>query len=283
MGEPRVRRLVDADIERALELTDLESWGYTRADFERLLALSPDGCFAAEEAGRVVGVLSTTAYDGLAFLGAVIVSPEARGQGVGRVLMQAALLHLASMGVATVRLNAYRNVIPFYEKLGFRREYDVVRWRANVSPRRAGTVAKASRDDLEDLAAFDAPFFGAPRRALLARLLDETPSTFLVAREGPRILGYIVGSAYDDACEVGPWVAAPGRPDVARELFDGLVDVVGRREYALSGPATNPDLVGFVQEAGFTEVFRTLRMGWGKDLFPGDPRGLWAAAGLEKG
>src|SRR5213596_2637540 len=49
----------ELDIAAAIALTDLEAWGYTTADFRRLLDLSPEGCFAAELRGRVVGVLTT--------------------------------------------------------------------------------------------------------------------------------------------------------------------------------------------------------------------------------
>src|SRR5438309_7525226 len=124
----KVRRLDEHDIRAAIALTDLENWGYTRADFVRLLTLSPEGCFVVEANGRVVGVLTTTTYDGLAFLGAVIVAPELRGKGVGKEMMEAALVHLRRTGVRTVRLNAYLNAIPFYERLGFHREYEVIRW-----------------------------------------------------------------------------------------------------------------------------------------------------------
>jgi ribosomal protein S18 acetylase RimI-like enzyme len=283
VAEPRIRRLVEQDIVRAIELTDLEGWGYTREDFERLLALSPQGCFAAEDRGTVVGLLSTTAYGPLAFLGAVIVDPAVRGKGVGRLLMQAALRHLASTWVQTVRLNAYQNVVPFYEKLGFHREYDVVRWKANVSTGEPGRASAASPEDLDRLVSFDARFFGAPRKALIERLLQEHPDTFLVAAEGAQVLGYVVGNPYDHACEIGPWVVAPGRTQVARDLFQSLVAKVGPREYAFGGPERNPDLATFAREAGFAEAFRTLRMWWGQDLYPGDPRGIWAAGGLEKG
>ncbi len=248
-----------------------------------MLALSPQGCFAAEDNDKVIGVLSTTSYGPLAFLGAVIVDPEARGRGVGRLLMHEALRLLASTWVQTVRLNAYMNVIPFYEKLGFHREYEVVRWKADVPAGEPARVPTARPEDLDPLVSFDARYFGAPRKALLERLLSEYPDTFLVAHQGSQIYGYIVGSPYGHACEIGPWVVAPGHPEVARLLFRALVAAVGPREYAFSGPERNPDLVGFAREAGFTEAFRTLRMWWGQDLHPGDPRGVWAAAGLEKG
>lgn len=283
MGEPRVRRLDERDFDAAIHLTDLEGWGYTRADFARLLALSPRGCFAAEDDGRVLGVLTTTTFERLAFLGAVIVSPEHRGRGVGRLLMQAALLHLAASGVETVRLNAYLDVVKFYERLGFHREYEVIRWHGSPTGQDTESVRPARPQEIDALTALDAPLFGASRGALLGRLIAENPDTFLVARDVSGILGYVVGSPYSGACEIGPWVAAPGRPEVARNLLGALVQRVGPREYSFSGPERNPDLLRFVQETGFSEVFHTLRMWWGQDLYPGDPKGLWAAAGLEKG
>src|SRR3989441_13166891 len=174
----RIRTLAGRDIDAAIALTDLEAWGYTHEDFRRLLALAPDGCFAAERAGRVVGVLTTTTYDGLAFLGAVIVAPELRGKGVGKELMEAALAHLRATGVHTVRLNAYLNVIPFYERLGFRREYEVIRWHG---PAMSGEQVRGVRPmrmaHLTDLAQMDAKYFGANRQVLFARLAQAFPGT----------------------------------------------------------------------------------------------------------
>ncbi len=248
-----------------------------------MLALAPQGCFAAEDEGRLVGVLSTTSYGALAFLGAVIVDPALRGHGVGRLLMHEALRHLASTWVQTVRLNAYTNVIPFYEKLGFHREYEVIRWHGRPPVDKPGHASRAVPEDLDRLVSFDARFFGAPRKALLDRLLEEYPETFLLLSDGPQVLGYLVGSPYDGACEIGPWAVAAGHPDVARDLFRTLAAKVGPREYAFSGPERNPDLARFASDAGFAEAFRTLRMWWGQDLYPGNPAGLWAAGGLEKG
>src|SRR2546427_260273 len=181
----RIRRLEERDIDAAIALTDLEAWGYTREDFRRLLALSPTGCFAAERDGRVVGVLTTTTYDGLAFLGAVIGTPELRGKGVGKELMEGALAHLQATGVRTVRLNAYLNAIPFYERLGFHREYEVIRWHGPAFAReKIRKVRPIRADDLTGLARMDARYFGANRLAFLTRLATEFPRTFLVAEPG---------------------------------------------------------------------------------------------------
>src|SRR5882762_2477244 len=206
MEGTRVRTLDRGDIDAAIALTNLENWGYTRADFLRLLTLSPEGCFVAETNDRVVGVLTTTTYDGLAFLGAVIVSPDFRGKGVGRAMMEAALDHLRAKGVRTVRLNAYLNAIPFYEKLGFRREYEVIRWHGEAFTGRMQGVRPIRFDDLESLAQFDERYFGANRRDLLERLADEFPSTFLMSEHRGIVRGFIVGNSSEDSCEIGPWV-----------------------------------------------------------------------------
>ena len=284
MEGTRIRRLAERDIDAAIALTDLEAWGYTREDFRRLLALAPDGCFAAERAGRVVGVLTTTTYDGLAFLGAVIVAPELRGKGVGKELMEAALAHLRATGVRTVRLNAYLNAIPFYERLGFHREYEVIRWHG---PAKAGERVRGIRpigaEDLSRLAGMDARYFGANRQALIARLAEEFPETFLVAEHRGRLRGFIVGNPSSDACEIGPWVVEPGSGRVSEDLYRGLIDSAGASAVALSGPSPNGALLEFAREAGFKEVFRALRMWWGANEFPGDPAAVWAVGGLEKG
>jgi ribosomal protein S18 acetylase RimI-like enzyme len=279
----RIRRLEEQDIDAAIALTDLEQWGYTRADFRRLRALSPDGCFVAESDRRVVGVLTTTTYDGLAFLGAVIVSPDLRGKGVGRAMMEAALDHLRGQGVRTVRLNAYLDAIPFYEKLGFRREYEVIRWHGDAVTGRMQGVRPVRFDDLEPLSRFDERYFGANRRVLLERLADEFPSTFLVSEHRGLLRGFIVGNASGDSCEVGPWVARPGSGLAATDLFGALVVAAGASEVAFSGPSRNEALLKFVRGLGVSEAFRALRMAWGADEFAGDPEGIWALGGLEKG
>jgi len=284
MEGTRIRRLEERDIDAAIALTGLEAWGYTREDFRRLLVLSPDGCFAAERDGRVVGVLTTTTYDGLAFLGAVIVAPELRGKGVGKEMMEAALAHLRATGVRTVRLNAYFNAIPFYERLGFQREYEVIRWHGPATPgERVRGIRPIRAEDLTDLAQMDAKYFGANRHVLLARLAEEFPGTFLVAEPRGRLRGFIVGSPSGDSCEIGPWVVEPGFGRVAEDLGRALIQSAGASQVALSGPSRNRALLEFVREARFKEVFRALRMWWGANEFPGDPTAIWAVGGLEKG
>ena len=283
MAGPEVRRLTERDIDAAIHLTDLEHWGYTRADWARLLYLSPQGCFAAEVDGEVVGVLSTTSYDSVAFLGAVIVRPDLRGQHLGQAMMRAALAYLESAGVSSVRLNAYLNVIPFYQKLGFRREYGNCRWTGPAGGRAHHRVRTAWSEDLPAIRDLDSEYFGADRSALLTRLLEEFSARFLVADDRGRLRGFIVGNASGDSCEIGPWVTEPGDRSVARHLFEALVDATAAETFAFSSPDPNGSATLFARERGLAESFRTLRMVRGRPGHEGRPEGVWAFAGLEKG
>ncbi len=283
MAGPRIRPFEERDIDRAIALTDLEGWGYTRADFLRLLALEPRGCLAAEADGSVVGVLTTTTYGPLAFLGAVIVQPERRGEGIGGSMMNAALEYLEAVGVETVRLNAYVHVVPFYERLGFRKEFENVRWQG----RPMNSVTSAARplraSELEVLATFDEAYFGGSRHRLLSYLAREFPDSFLVAEREGRLAGYLVGNTSGPACEIGPWVVDPGHLEAASDLFHGLMASTEARSYAFTVPVRNPHAGDFARRLGYEEVFRTFRMVRGTPGHPGKPEGVWGLAGLEKG
>ena len=61
-GTPEVRVMREADIPFAIRITDTEHWGYTEADFRRLIHLEPEGCLIAESDGSPVGVLTAATF-----------------------------------------------------------------------------------------------------------------------------------------------------------------------------------------------------------------------------
>ncbi len=284
MGDAEVRRLERRDLTWAVRLTDLEGWGYTREDLERLRALEPDGCVVARLGGKRVGLTCSTSYGTLAFIGAVIVHPDARGRHVGDALMRAVLDHLDRAGVETVRLNAYLHVVKFYEGLGFRGEYGNVRYHGRASSAGAqGAVRPAKEGDLPAIAEFDAPYFGARRDRLLARLRSEFPDDFFVATEEDRVRGYIVANSGGGAAEIGPWVVDPSAPGTAEDLLRAALARVGPAPVGFTAPDPNPRPAAIASRLRLEEAFRTLRMFRGRDAHGGDPQGICALAGLEKG
>jgi ribosomal protein S18 acetylase RimI-like enzyme len=86
------------------------------ADWELFLRLSPRGCRAAVQDGKVVGTVTTVNYENrFAWVGMVLVDPETRGQGVGTRLLQETMSVLRDM--PSIRLDATPQGRPVYQRL----------------------------------------------------------------------------------------------------------------------------------------------------------------------
>src|SRR5690242_11849446 len=124
-----VRTMTQADVAAADELRRLAGWNQKPRDWQRLLKLEPQGCFAALRNGAVVGTVTTTVYGtALAWIGMMLVHPEHRRIGIATRLMNRALEHLKQRRVSCVKLDATPAGQPVYEKLGFVSERRLQRW-----------------------------------------------------------------------------------------------------------------------------------------------------------
>src|SRR5215217_1978897 len=185
MQEPaiNIRLLFESDIPAAMRLKDAAGWNQTEKDWHRLLALEPNGCFAALKDDRLVGTTTTTTYgNDLAWIGMVLVDPQERRQGIATQLMNVALDYLKDK-VATVKLDATALGQPVYERLGFQFESVLERWSGTSKARDAET----SKDDtVRDLLALDRVAFDADRSKLLEKLIDDAcvPPVLLRATDG---------------------------------------------------------------------------------------------------
>ena len=167
-----IRRMEKKDMAQSVALTDLMDWGLTEEDFAFNIGLEPGGCFVAVSEGeRVVGVITSVAYGKVGWVGNVIVHPRRRDSGIGAALVSHALDHLTMRGVVTTGLYGYRNVVHFYERLGFRvsRPFSwmsckTVSWMGEVAP-------SAEPTDIQAIVELDERCFGAPRQRLLREIL----------------------------------------------------------------------------------------------------------------
>ena len=90
---------------------------------------NPNTCFVAEENDSIIGVI-LTGHDGRrGFIHHTAVSPEERGRGIGRMLVERALEALRNEGIIKVALVCFeRNEVGngFWEKMGFTSREDLV-------------------------------------------------------------------------------------------------------------------------------------------------------------
>src|SRR5437899_5195592 len=102
-----LRLLTRADLPFADSVRALAGWNQTAADWERILATEPEGCFLAEWNGVPAGTATTTVYGpALAWIGMVLVHPEFRRRGIGRALLEHCIAHLCKRGVRCLQPDA---------------------------------------------------------------------------------------------------------------------------------------------------------------------------------
>jgi GNAT superfamily N-acetyltransferase len=276
----RIRLLTSTDIPEAMRLKDDAGWNQTALDWQRFISANPEGCFAAEIEGRLIGTSATITYDGkLAWIGMVIVEPALRGKGIGTTLLKRAIDHLDSRKVSSMNLDATPQGRPLYEKFGFVREYNIERWMLK-RPANEPAAGKAS-EKLEEVLRLDRDVFGADRSELLRSLAESAPEFNLVARDDAGIAGYTFGRRGSRADQLGPWMAR--HEDVGAILLDEFLRRSSRELIFVDCVGPNTWAIPLVKERGF-ELSRPLtRMFRGTNKYAGRPELLCGSLGPEFG
>ncbi len=271
-----------ADIDFAVRLTDLEEWGYDRQDFRRFMKMDPEGTFVAWDDSRRVGVTTATSYGKVAWIGSVIVSPEDRGKGYGRSLVERALEYASGEGAETCWLNAYTRTEGFYHSLGFKSAGATIHMEGRAEGALKEDVRLAHAGELEALAAFDRTHFGASRLKVLRELYYDYGTSFLLHRVDD-LISYVVGAPYSGGVEVAPWVCDPSRPEGAKTVLLHLAAQHPGVTFGVNVPEENREAMNLLGSLDFEESFRTVRMYHGRGTHGIDPQGIFSLGGLEKG
>lgn len=265
-----VRLLLPSDISAALRLTRAAGWNQLRSDWERLLSLEPEGCFAFESAGIVASTTTVICYGReLAWIGMVLTDPEFRRRGYAESLMDRALTFVASRGVATVKLDATESGVSLYRKFGFFEECEIERCLRAPSPSDTAEKLSYCPDS-----SFDRARFGADRTALLTRLAEEEAAS--LSGEG-----YAMGRLGFTAAYFGPCVASS--PDVVRTLLKWFLANHPKEHVFWDLFPANRAAVNLAAEFGFVPVRRLVRMALPRTGSIINHSEVFAIAGFELG
>ena len=168
MLEYTIRPLKPSDSSAGLKLSIAASWNQTEQDWQRILALSPDGCWGLYCDAHLVSSATAICYgNDMAWIGMVLTEPPYRGRGFARLLINRCLEFLEGRKVPRIRLDATDGGEPLYRSLGFREEYEVERWKRSPETlvQNASGLGPFRLDARLDRAAF-----GADRSRLLEML-----------------------------------------------------------------------------------------------------------------
>lgn len=160
-----VKTMSPEDFKFAVQITDQMNWNLTPADFEFMTELEPNGCFILLENSERIGLATTVNFGTVAWFGNLIVNESYRRKGAGSTLVKHSIKYLTSKHPRTIGLYAYIDKIPFYERLGFKKdsEFTVLRGRGISSQVECG-VREAKKQDLQQIIKFDRSCFGGNKK-----------------------------------------------------------------------------------------------------------------------
>ena len=282
----KIRKLKKGELPEVKRLCESAHWPYTLKDIERLYRLAPQGWFCAIEDRQFAGQAMGLRIENLGCIGIVIVREEMRRRGIATALTEAALRHLLDQGIRTVTLDATAEGYGIYEKLKFVPEFSVLHYvrEASLSPPsgEASDGIEALRPaDIPLLARMDRRYYGVDRSAVLKALGKDSDSYVLRVKE--KIRGYAMTRpmSYENGLWLGPWVAEDSSS--AETLLAEVLSRSRGKEIRLGALEVNLKNQDLLSRYGFKVDFKITRMRYGRLLKQGNPSGIYAEAGHEKG
>lgn len=279
-----IRSMIESDLALAMRLKQQAGWNQLEADWRRMLAMQPDGCFLAEVDGVGVGTTVACVFDSVAWIAMVLVDSEVRSQGIGKGLMKHALDFLDRQGVRSIRLDATPMGQPLYEKLGFAVEYTLIRY-AGVLPVPqdfevgSATVRTAGRETWGALVNLDTAINHTNRGKFLSALFAEDPAAVKHVVQGDVLAGYLTVRPGCNALQLGPCMASAEAGPLL--LTDAWRTYAGQRVF-LDVPQQHAAAVRLAERMGLQAQRPLVRMCRGP-LIQEDAQRLWASSGPELG
>ena len=278
-----IREMTAGDLEFCLEMFRITGWGNTADDVRRMLSYEPGGCFVASVGGEDVGMVGSIRYGEVGYLGNLIVQPGHRGRGIGAALMTEAMEHLLDSGVKSIRLDSVPKAIPLYQRLGFTGESPSHRFTGLASAKGSTGCERMMESDLPEVSELDLRLFGAPRGRVLRRVHADFSTLCFVAREGPRLVGYIMAKEGEGRTRIGPWISEPDERGIAEKLLHRLMNEVAGSTLWVGVPGGNRGAAEILDSNGFISGPSSHRMCYSECVEAGVVEGIFGVGGPDKG
>ena len=285
-AELQIRAMKPGDLLFADSLRAQTGWNQTLSDWQRFLEMQPDGCFLAEWNGAPAGTAVTTIYGPeLAWIGMVLVHPQFRRRGIGRNLLLWCIRHLQGCGARCIKLDATPEGRLVYQNLGFKDEWTLRRWEADVSnlPREhdSSQIRHLADADLPGIEALDVRAFGVSRRDLLRSLARHSSCALVYEPESGAPAGFGMLRHGSRASCLGPISARSSQAGIA--LIEALLSHIAVGRVFWDIPDSNALAVAWGQRNGFSVQRILTRMWLGENCAPSDAHFQFAVAGPEVG
>lgn len=258
-----IHSLTDDDIQDAMQLSTQAGWNQIDADWERLLQLCPDGCFAGVLGDDLVATTTVITYGDVSWVGMVLVDEEHRSQGYGSRIFERGLEYAREHGGTVIGLDATPHGEPIYRKYGFEAVETVYRWEGRLrSPGGDDATDRVTRHQQPDSAAvrrlcdFDRRQLGEDRGSLLRALIAE-PDVSVFSSRGPSgIDGYAIVRPGRTHWQIGP--IASTTSSTVDALLGAVSDAFEGCDVLVDAPERNSRSV--LESVGLTRNRELVRM-----------------------
>ena len=253
--------MTDPEIAELGDWAMQEGWNPGLGDLDVARASDPEAFVAIRQGDAFVGGGSIISYGGkFGFMGLFILRPDLRGRGLGgqfwrwrRDRLKARLDADAAIG-----MDGVYEMTPFYERGGFVPAYRHVRMQGCARGSADADVVSDATRLIDDIVAFDARRFPAPRENFLRRWLDRPGLHVAGLYRSDRFVGYGVARPCRSGFKIGPLFAT----DVViadRPLGDLLSRIAGE-QVQIDMPETNRAALALAGKYGLSDVFGCVRL-----------------------
>lgn len=275
------RPLTLAHLDGCRALVEEAGWNQTDNDWRMILGAGEGiGLFKGDSLLATAAIMPYGSLFG--WICMVLVTSGARRQGHATRLIDWSLERLHAM-----RLRPGLDATPagrqVYLRLGFADIYSVTRLAADQAapppiPASSPSIRRLERQDLETIARFDTPIFGASRAAVIEGLAGRMPALAHGAFAGPACVGFVLGREGRRATQLGPLVAAD--EGIAQALVARAVQECGGPVF-MDVPDRHAGLLAWLGRGGFTPQRSFTRMLAGGHAPIDDPARIFALTGPE--
>lgn len=262
---PEVRRLVLADAQACLSLSEAVNWKHGIDVWQQMIRLGDDGALGISIGDQMIATAIAIRYENiLGWIGLVITHPDHQRRGLGKKIMQAAIAFLQQHDIPCVMLDATDFGKPLYEQLGFRSLYEIGIWTSDRPYRDLNTLSAAAvtirpmqASDFAAVVALDAQLFGVARPHVLENHCDVAH----VATEAGQIVGYFLNKITIKNQILGPCYHPTA--EGAAALLQTTLASIDRRPLRLHIPESNDSAKRVALDAGFVYQRYCTRMVYG--------------------
>jgi hypothetical protein len=280
-----IRPMRETDIDSAFNLSFSEGWNQTIDDWNFLMSNKSNTCIAAEHENKTAGTATAILHDGrVAWIGMVLVNKSLRGRGAGRKILEQIISELS--GIQVIKLDATRAGEPLYSSLGFLPEYRLFRMtcrKLNTGKltENVACIQKINHGKIESIAEFDSTRFGVNRQGVIDYLARNYQEKGFYISTGTGTDGFIQGRDGARFVYIGPLTALSD--DIAISLLSESLRFHAGKPIALDIPESKPEIILWLEKAGFEKQRYFTRMYLKRNLFPGIPEEQYLISGPEFG